>query len=118
MPSRGTISSRFGQRWSSTHTGVDIAVSRGTPIKAADGGLVTFAGWNGGYGNLIIIDHENGFVTYYAHCNSISVKKGQRVARGETIGTVGSTGNATGPHLHFEVRKNGVPVNPLNYLNW
>jgi len=118
VPSRGTISSSFGQRWSSTHTGIDIAVSRGTPIKAADGGLVTFAGWNGGYGNLIIIDHENGFVTYYAHCNSISVKKGQRVARGETIGTVGSTGNATGPHLHFEVRKNGVPVNPLNYLNW
>ncbi|HHV95288.1 MAG TPA: peptidoglycan DD-metalloendopeptidase family protein [Clostridiaceae bacterium] len=118
VPSRGTISSRFGQRWSSTHTGIDIAASKGTPIKAADSGLVTFAGWKGSYGNLIIIDHENGYVTYYTHCNTINVKKGQRVARGDTIGTVGSTGNATGPHLHFEVRKNGVPVNPLDYLKW
>jgi len=116
MPSRGSISSRFGQRWSSQHTGIDIAVPRGTPNKAADGGVVTFAGWSGGYGKLVIIDHENGYTTYYAHNDTINVKKGQRVARGDTIGTAGSTGNATGPHLHFEVRKNGVPVNPLNYV--
>jgi len=116
IPSRGSISSRFGERWSSQHTGVDIAVPRGTPNKAADGGLVTFAGWSGGYGKLVIIDHENGYTTYYAHNDTITVKKGQRVARGDTIGTAGSTGNATGPHLHFEVRKNGIPVNPLNYI--
>jgi len=116
MPSRGTISSRFGQRWSSQHTGVDIAVPRGTPNKAADGGMVTFVGWSGGYGKLVIIDHENGYTTYYAHNDTITVKKGQRVARGETIGTAGTTGKATGPHLHFEVRKNGVPVNPLDYV--
>ncbi|NMB96670.1 MAG: M23 family metallopeptidase [Clostridiaceae bacterium] len=118
VPSRGAITSRFGQRWSSHHSGIDIAVPRGTSIKAADGGAVIFAGWSGGYGKLIKIDHENGYITYYAHCDTITVKKGQRVARGETIGKVGSTGNATGPHLHFEVRKNGVAVNPLDYLNW
>ena len=105
VPSRGAITSRFGQRWSSHHSGIDIAVPRGTSIKAADGGAVIFAGWSGGYGKLIKIDHENGYITYYAHCDTITVKKGQRVARGETIGKVGSTGNATGPHLHFEVRK-------------
>ena len=114
MPSRGSISSRFGERWGSQHTGVDIAVPRGTPNKAADGGLVTFTGWSGGYGKLVIIDYENGYATYYAHNDTITVKKGQRVARGDTVGTAGTTGNANGPHLHFEVRKNGVPVNPMN----
>jgi murein DD-endopeptidase MepM/ murein hydrolase activator NlpD len=115
-PSRGSVSSRFGSRWSSQHTGIDIAAPTGTPNKAADGGIVIFAGWSGNNGKLVIIDHENGFTTYYAHNNTIKVKKGQRVAKGDVIGTVGSTGRTTGPHLHFEVRKNGVPVDPLKYI--
>jgi len=115
-PSRGRITSRYGPRWGERHSGIDIAASKGSAIKAADGGVVKFAGWNGNYGKLVIIDHENGYTTYYGHCNTIKVKTGQRVARGEVIATVGETGRATGPHLHFEVRKNGVPVNPLNYI--
>jgi murein DD-endopeptidase MepM/ murein hydrolase activator NlpD len=116
-PSRGSITSRFGERWGEQHSGIDIAAPKGTPNKAADGGVVKFAGWSGNYGKLVIIDHENGFTTYYGHNNTIKVKVGQRVARGDVIGTVGETGRATGPHLHFEVRKNGVPINPLRYLN-
>lgn len=115
-PSRGSLTSRFGERWSRQHTGIDIAVPKGTPNKASDGGIVIFADWNGNYGKLVIIDHENGFTTYYAHNDTINVKKGQRVAKGDVIGTAGTTGRVTGPHLHFEVRKNGVPVNPLNYM--
>ena len=116
-PSSGRITSRFGPRWGERHSGIDIASSIGTPIKASDGGVVRFTGWSGNYGKLVIIDHENGYSTYYGHCNTIKVKKGQRVARGDVIATVGQTGRTTGPHLHFEVRKNGVPVNPLNYIN-
>lgn len=116
MPSRGSISSRFGQRWNSFHTGVDLASRRGTPNRAADGGKVIFAGWQGNYGKLIIIDHENGYTTYYAHNDTISVSVGERVARGDIIGTVGTTGNVTGPHLHFEIRKDGVPLDPMNFL--
>jgi murein DD-endopeptidase MepM/ murein hydrolase activator NlpD len=116
-PSRGSLTSRFGERWSRQHIGIDIGVPRGTPNKAADGGVVIFAGRDGTYGKLIIISHENGYTTYYAHNNTIKVKKGQRVAKGQVIGTAGSTGRATGPHLHFEVRKNGVPVNPLKYIH-
>lgn len=117
MPSRGSISSRFGQRWSSFHTGIDIAARRGTPNRASDGGKVIYADWKGTYGLLVIIDHENGYTTYYAHNDTISVKTGDRVARGDIIGTVGSTGNATGPHLHFEIRKDGVPLNPLDFVD-
>lgn len=116
-PSSGRITSRFGPRWGEKHSGIDIASSIGTPIKASDGGVVRFAGWSGNYGNLVVVNHENGYSTYYGHCNTIKVKKGQRVARGDVIATVGETGRTTGPHLHFEVRKNGVPVNPLNYIN-
>ncbi len=115
-PNRGSITSRFGERWSSQHTGIDIGAAKGTPNKAADGGVVIFAGLKGNYGKLVIIDHENGFTTYYAHNDTIKVKKGQRVAKGDVIGTVGTTGRTTGPHLHFEIRKNGVPVNPLKYI--
>ncbi len=115
-PSRGGITSRFGERWGEQHSGIDIGAPIGTPNKAADGGVVKFAGWSGNYGKLVIIDHENGYTTYYGHNNTIKVKVGQRVARGEVIGTVGETGRTTGPHLHFEVRKNGVAVNPLKYL--
>lgn len=115
-PSRGSITSRFGERWGEQHSGIDIAAPKGSPNKAADGGVVKFAGWSGNYGKLVIIDHENGYTTYYGHNDTIKVKVGQRVARGDVIGTVGETGRATGPHLHFEVRKNGVPVNPLKYI--
>ena len=98
------------------HTGLDIAARSGTAIRAADSGTVTFTGWQGGYGNFIIINHGNGIITRYAHCSSISVSKGQQVARGQTIGGVGSTGRSTGPHLHFEVLSGGSFQNPLGYL--
>jgi len=117
-PSRGSITSAFGQRWGKLHTGIDIGVDTGTEVKAADGGKVIFAGWKGNYGKLVIIDHENGYTTYYGHCSKLKVSAGQRVARGEVIALSGATGNVTGPHLHFEVRKNGVPQNPLKYLNY
>lgn len=118
-PVSGTISSRFGVRSSirsSVHTGLDIAAPRGTTIKAAAAGKVTFSGWKGSYGKLIVITHANGVQTYYAHCNSISVSTGQTVTAGQKIGAVGSTGNSTGPHLHLEVRVNGIAYNPQNYL--
>jgi len=115
-PYFGAISSRYGSRWGGFHPGVDLAGSYGDPIKAADNGVVRSASYNGGYGNLIIIDHNNGYATYYGHCSRIIVKSGNRVAKGDVIGYVGSTGNSTGPHLHFEVRQNGVTKNPLNYI--
>ncbi|KXZ40728.1 Murein DD-endopeptidase MepM and murein hydrolase activator NlpD, contain LysM domain [Alkalithermobacter thermoalcaliphilus JW-YL-7 = DSM 7308] len=117
-PTRGTLTSRFGARWGRMHEGIDIAGPIGTPIKAADGGVVSFAGTQGAYGKLVIINHENGYSTYYAHCNTINVRVGQRVSRGQVIATIGNTGRSTGPHLHFEVRKNGRPVNPLNYIRY
>ena len=118
-PISGTISSRFGSRSSvrsSIHTGLDIAARLGTPIKAAAGGTVVHAGWKGSLGKLIVISHGNGVQTYYAHCNSIGVSAGQKVSQGEVIGKVGSTGNSTGPHLHLEIRVNGVAYNPQNWL--
>lgn len=119
IPVRGSISSRFGSRGSSrssVHTGLDIASSLGTGISPIAAGTVSYAGWKGSYGNLIIIDHGNGVQSYYAHCNAIYVAPGQAVAPGTTIGAVGSTGNSTGPHLHLEIRIGGSPVNPQNYL--
>lgn len=116
-PVAGVLTSRFGQRWGREHTGVDLAVSSGTKVKAADGGKVIFTGRSGGYGILVKIDHGNGYVTYYGHLSKILVSRGERVAKGDVIALSGNTGNTTGPHLHFEVRKNGTPLNPLNYLN-
>lgn len=110
------ITSGFGLRWNSMHGALDLATKKGTPIKASDGGKITFSGWGNGYGNMIKIDHGNGFVTVYAHNNSNSVSVGQNVAQGEIIGYVGSTGNSTGNHVHFEIIKNGIKQNPLNYL--
>lgn len=121
-PVRGRLTSRFGYRRDpfsgrkDLHTGLDIAAPRGTRIAAAAAGRVVHAGWMGGYGRTVVIDHGRGYRTLYGHCNSISVKKGQRVSAGQVIATVGATGRATGPHLHFEVRKNNSPVNPLKYL--
>ena len=112
-----TITSRFGPRWGSIHTGLDMAASTGTAVKCCDEGKVVFAGWNrGGYGNLIKVDHGNGYQTWYAHLSKIYVKNGEVVAKGEVIGAVGNTGNSTGPHLHLEIRKNGSAKNPQNYL--
>ncbi len=118
-PVNGSISSRFGSRSgsrSSAHTGLDISTPLGTGIRPVTAGTVTYAGWKGTYGNLIIIDHGNGVQSYYAHCNALYVSAGQAVSANTTIGEVGSTGNSTGPHLHLEIRINGTPVNPQNYL--
>jgi len=119
-PTTGNISSRFGPRrvrvGSSNHRGIDISAPHGTPIVAADGGEVIFVGWLGGFGNLIQIRHDNGHVTYYAHLSSMSVSVGERVYRGQHIGGMGMTGTATGVHLHFEIRINDIPVDPLLHL--
>lgn len=118
-PVSGIISSRFGVRSSirsSAHTGLDIATSTGTPVKAAASGTVTFAGWKGSYGNLMVVTHSNGVQTYYGHCSKLYLSAGATVSQGQTIAAVGSTGNSTGPHLHFEIRVNGIAYNPQNYL--
>ena len=113
-PASGPI----GQAYWSGHPALDIGGWIGAPVKAADAGYVALAasGWNGGYGNHVIIDHGNGFSTLYAHLNSIYVRPGENVARGAEIGSLGNTGNSTGPHLHIEIRYQGVPRNPLGYL--
>lgn len=113
----GTISSTYGSRWGSFHYGLDFAASAGTPIYAAASGKVIYSGYNnGGYGKLIIIDHGNGYQTYYAHCSSLYVNVGDYVSQGQNIAGVGTTGNSTGNHLHFEVRIDGTPVNPYGYV--
>lgn len=117
--SGGSISSRFGSRSSirsSNHTGLDIAASMGTQITPIAPGTVTFAGYKGSYGNLVIVNHGNGIETYYAHCSSIYCNVGDSVNSNTVISAVGSTGNSTGPHLHLEIRQNGSPLNPENYL--
>ncbi|MGE4284156.1 MAG: peptidoglycan DD-metalloendopeptidase family protein, partial [Clostridia bacterium] len=116
-PTYGIITSRFGSRGREWHTGIDLAGNTGDPIYAADGGKVIFAGRQGNYGLLVRISHDNEYITYYGHCSKLLVQVGQRVAKGELIAKVGNTGRSTGPHVHFEVRKDGTPVNPLNYLN-
>ncbi|KMZ52492.1 murein hydrolase activator EnvC family protein [Dorea sp. D27] len=121
-PGYSYISSEFGWRAqpipgaSSNHKGMDFAAATGTPIYAAAGGTVVSAGYSGNAGNLIIINHGNGLQTYYMHCNNIYVRAGQSVSKGQNIGAVGSTGNSSGPHLHFQVMSGGTPVNPRNYL--
>jgi murein DD-endopeptidase MepM/ murein hydrolase activator NlpD len=115
-PVNGVVVSGFGMRWGRMHEGIDIAAGSGTPIWAAAAGTVIHAGWLGGYGNLVVVDHGNGLATAYAHASAILVAVGQHVSQGETVSLVGSTGNSSGPHLHFEVRVNGVAVDPLLYL--
>ncbi len=121
-PTKGRISSYFGWRIhpilkkQKYHTGIDVAARSGSPIVAADSGVVIFSGNNGGYGKVVILDHGAGISTVYAHCLVLLVKKGEIVGKGNLIAKVGSTGFSTGPHLHFEVRKNGTPVNPLGSL--
>lgn len=118
-PCTGILTSRFGYRsllGSTYHSGIDIGNSYGTSIYASDGGTVTYSGWMSGYGYLIIIDHGNGYQTYYGHNSSLVASLGQKVHKGQLIARMGSTGRSTGNHCHFGVKFNGTFVNPLNYL--
>lgn len=121
-PCSGPITSPFGYRthpiFGTTifHAGIDIGVDYGTPIHAADSGVVVYSGWISGYGNAVIIDHGGGISTLYGHNQSLAVSEGQSVSKGSVIAYAGSTGNSTGPHCHFEVDVNGSPVNPMGYL--
>jgi murein DD-endopeptidase MepM/ murein hydrolase activator NlpD len=121
-PASGVVTSDFGYRthpiFGNTrfHTGIDIGAYSGSPIWAADGGTIIYSGWLGGYGNTVMIDHGRGLVTLYAHCSALYVRQGQSVTKGQTIAAVGSTGNSTGPHLHFEVRQDGNPISPWGFL--
>lgn len=117
-PVSGTVTSRFGSRWGSTHKGIDIGAPKGTGIKAAASGTVVSAstGYNGGYGNCVVISHGNGIETAYGHCSALYVKVGQKVSQGQVIAAVGNTGRSYGNHLHLEIRINGVAQNPQNYL--
>ena len=121
-PATGPVVSGFGMRvhpvlgYARMHTGVDIGAPMGAPVSSAASGIVAYAGWSGGNGNLIVVDHGDGLATAYAHLSSIEVSQGQSVSQGQEIGKVGSTGLSTGPHLHFEVRVNGQPVDPMQYF--
>lgn len=114
--SRGTYSSGFGRRWGRMHEGIDYSMPVGSPIYAADGGVVESSGTDGAYGKVIVINHGNGLKTVYAHNSKLLVSAGDKVYKGQKIAASGNTGRSTGPHLHFEVRKNGTPVNPAKYL--
>lgn len=121
-PSRGPIGSRFGYRVDpingkmKMHAGLDIIISPGTPVRAPADGVVSFAGWDDYYGKLVSIDHGFGVLTRYAHNSEIYVQAGQKISKYDVISSSGSTGRSTGPHLHYEVRVNGIPVNPSNYI--
>lgn len=117
LPSRGTITSNFGMRWGKMHYGIDIGADIGTSIYAAIEGKVVFAGFETGYGNVVKLQHSNDLMTIYGHCSRLLIKASQYVSKGSKIAEVGNTGNSTGPHLHFEVRRDGVPINPINFLN-
>jgi murein DD-endopeptidase MepM/ murein hydrolase activator NlpD len=115
-PIGGPVTSGFGLRWGRMHTGIDIGAGHGTPIRAARGGTVIMAAYNGGYGLCVIIDHGGGLTTLYAHQSRMTVGSGESVSQGEVIGYVGTTGNSTGAHLHFETRMGGSAQNPMRYL--
>jgi len=116
-PIKTRITSYYGPRWGRIHEGIDFAAPTGSPIRAVSSGRVVYSGWASGYGKVVIIEHQKGLRTLYAHNSSLLVRNGERVGRGEVISRSGNTGNSTGPHLHFEVQVNGRPENPLNYLN-
>lgn len=124
MPVLGRISSQFGRRSdpfhgrTRSHHGVDIAAAEGSPIRAAEGGVVVMAGEQGSYGKLIVVEHRDGSQAFYAHCSAVDVAPGQQVRPGDTIGRVGQTGRATGPHLHFELRQGGEAVDPAAVYGW
>lgn len=123
MPlSSGTVTSNFGRRTfqgqADQHNGIDVGVARGTPIKSCGAGVVTFSGWQGGYGRLVIVRHPDGTESYYAHCRETGVRVGQQVQAGQQVATVNSTGRSTGDHLHFEIRRNGRAVDPRQYFSF
>ena len=115
-PGLGRLTSSYGRRWGRLHAGIDLASGVGSPIRAVTHATVLSAGWEGGYGRCVRLVHGDGTVTVYGHLSAITVNKGERVAAGERIGREGNTGQSTGPHLHFEVRINGTPVNPVSWL--
>jgi murein DD-endopeptidase MepM/ murein hydrolase activator NlpD len=118
-PVDGTISAGFGWRvnpWPEFHQGLDLAADYGTPVRAAADGVVQTAGWDGGFGIKVAVDHLNGYQTWYAHLSRVAVRPGERVRKGQTIAFVGATGEATGPHLHYQVMLNGAAINPAPYL--
>ena len=115
-PATGRITSAFGPRWGAFHAGIDLGIRTGTNIRASTAGTVTFSGSAGGYGLLVKISHAGGYETRYAHNSRVLVKPGDKVTAGQIIALSGNTGNSTGPHLHFEIRKAGIALNPMNYL--
>ena len=115
-PASGPMSSTFGPRWGTFHYGVDIAAGYGNPVRAAHAGTIITAGWYGGYGYAVIIDHGNGITTRYGHNSKLLVHVGEKVKAGQEISLVGSTGDSTGPHCHFEVRVDGVAVDPIPFM--
>lgn len=115
-PLRGVLYGRFGKKGKELHDGIDLAAPEGTPVTTAAEGTVIFAGEQKGYGQIVIVEHDNGLITLYAHNRDVRVKSGQRVRKGQVVATVGQSGKTSGPHLHFEVRHDGMPVDPLNYL--
>lgn len=115
-PLRGVLYARFGKKGKEPHDGIDLAAPQGTPVKAARAGEVVYAGEQKGYGLIVIVSHAEELVTLYAHNRDLRVKTGQKVRDGQVVATVGESGRTSGPHLHFEVRKAGVPVDPLEYL--
>lgn len=115
-PAAGEISSGFGYRWGRMHAGIDVAADTGTPVVAAKAGYIVYAGWWGGYGYTVMIEHGQGYSTLYAHLSDYVAAKGDYVAAGKLIGYVGNTGYSTGPHLHFEIRHHGEPINPFMLL--
>jgi len=117
-PDKVAVTAEFGvSRGTSRHEGIDLAAPAGTPVWATADGTVLYAGKDGRYGKTVVIDHGGGFMTRYAHLKRIEIKKGKRVERGDVIGRVGKSGNASGTHLHYEVLKSGVPVDPRGYLH-
>lgn len=116
QPAEGVLTSAYGVRWGRNHNGIDIGADMGADVYAADGGVVTYADVCQGYGNYIIIDHQNGYQTAYGHLNEILVTNGEAVTQGQLIGKVGNTGNSTGPHLHFEIKADGSFLDPLEYV--
>ena len=124
VPVNGRLSSEYGDRFHPIlkehrhHDGIDIAAPKGSPIHTVNDGVVSFAGKQGGYGNVVVIDHGDGWTTKYAHCDSIAVSVGDKVSASDVIAAVGSTGRSTGPHLHFEVERDGKNLNPLKIFGW
>lgn len=118
IPAQGVLTSPFGSRWGRQHTGIDIGAQQGADIVAAKSGRVIYSGWADGYGYYVILDHGDGLKTAYGHCSALFVNEGDNVLKGQKIAGVGSTGNSTGPHLHFEVKCGDVYQDPLNYVTY